>query len=397
MIKFITLVLLITFTTSAFGIIRSEFSGNLDAQAKGLKNTNTAKDLGQDWDTENMYLIYSNIQGRFIFRKAKLNINWFLRYSQSELYKNDYVAPRFSLYPNNVIHRNIFKLEKIDEADGAVSESILNEFNYEWGDQETVFNFGRMAVNFGEGYVFNPINPFALPSAFSTLQNITQGNDGMKFYIQSDKDFRIHFYIFGDKQFTDYDGKITRTLMFRGDWDYSDQVHINYILGEDQKRHKYGFEISYAFDQGQIFGQAVRNSQRLDKEDPGDNGLFHYLVGYEKDLTSMWTGRLEFGKYDTDNSFVEASYNQNFLPQKNFIALVNSLKLTDLVKVQLNGSIDPQSGFSFFHMDVNHQYSKAVQFHVFMSGPMSRAKDETEFSAQRVFAGEFGLGFRSIF
>jgi len=397
MIKFITLLLLTTFTLQASAQIRSEFSGNLDAQAKGLKNTKTAKDLGQDWDSENMYLLYSNIKGRLIFRRAKLNINWFLRYSQSELYKDDYVAPRFSVYPNNVILRDIFKLEKIDEADGAVTVSILNEFNYEWGDDETVFNIGRMPVNFGEGYVFNPINPFMLPSAFSTLQNISQANDGMKFYIQSEKDFRIHFYIFGDKQFTDYNGQITRTLMFRGDWDYSDQVHINYILGEDQKRHKYGFEIRYAFDQGQVFAQAVRNSQRLDKEDASDNGLFHYLFGYEKDLTNIWTGRLELGKFDVDNTYVEASYKQNFLPQKNFIALVNTIKLTDLVKVQLNGSVDPQSGFSYFHADVNHQYAKTMQFHVFMSGPMSRAKDETQFSAQRVFAGELGLGFRSIF
>lgn len=397
MIKFVILLLLVTFTTPALAFIGSEFSGNLDAQAKGLKNTNTAKDKGQDWNNENMYLIYSNIKGRLIFRKAKLNINWFLRYSISDLYKNDYVAPRFSVFPNNVIHRDIFKLQKIDEADGAVSESILNEFNYEWGDDETIFKFGRMAVNFGEGYVFNPINPFMLPTAFSTLQNIAQGNDGLKFYIKSQNDFRIHLYIFGDKQFTDYDGKITRTLMFRGDWDYSDQIHINYILGEDQKRHKYGFEIRYAFDRGQIFGQAVRNSQRLDKEDPSDNGLFHYLLGYEKDLTNIWTGRVEFGKYDSDNSYVEADYNQNFLPQKNFIAFINSLKLTDLVKAQLNGSIDPKSGFSYFHMDVNHQYSKAMQFHVFMSGPISRAKDKPEYSSQRVFAGELGLGFRSVF
>ena len=121
MIKFITFVLLTTFTTGASAAIRSEFSGNLDAQAKGLKNTNTAKDLGQDWDNENMYLLYSNIKGRIMFRKTALNINWFLRYSQSELYKKDYVAPRFSMYPNNVILRDIFKLEKVDEADGAVS------------------------------------------------------------------------------------------------------------------------------------------------------------------------------------------------------------------------------------------------------------------------------------
>ena len=397
MTKLLTPLMLLLLFNQAHAVIRSEFSGNLDAQAKKLKNSSTAEKLGQNWDEEDMLLIYSNIKARFHFRRSKININWFLRYSQSELYKDDYVAPRFSVYPNNVVTRNIFKLEKIDEADGAVTESILNEFNYEWGDDETVFNIGRMPVTFGEGFVFNPINPFMLPTAFSTLQNINQGNDGMKFYIQSDKDFRFHFYIFGDKQFTDYNGQITRTLMFRGDWDYSDQVHINYILGEDQKRHKYGFEVRYSFDGGQVFAQAVRNSQRLDKEDPADNGLFHYILGYEKDLSHNLSSRIEIGKYDQDNTYVEAAYNQNFLPQKNFVALVNSITLTDLVKVQLNGSVDPKSGFSFFHMNVNHEYDKTLQFHVFMSGPMSRAKNESQFAAQRVFAGEFGLGFRSVF
>jgi hypothetical protein len=38
-----------------------------------------------------------------------------------------------------------------------------------------------------------------------------------------------------------------------------------------------------------------------------------------------------------------------------------------------------------------------MQFHVFISGPMSRAKEEDQFAAQRVFAGEFGLGLRSVF
>lgn len=397
MTKILTPLMLLLLFNQAHAVIRSEFSGNLDAQAKKLKNSNTAEKLDQNWDEEDMLLIYTNIKARVHFRRSKMNINWFLRYSQSDLYKDDYVAPRFSVYPNNVVTRNIFKLEKVDEADGAVSESILNELNYEWGDDETVFNIGRMPVTFGEGFVFNPINPFMLPTAFSTLQNINQGNDGMKFSIQSDKDFKFHFYIFGDKQFTDYNGQITRTLMFRGDWDYSDQVHINYVLGEDQKRHKYGFEVRYSFDGGQAFAQAVRNSQRLDKEDPADNGLFHYVLGYEKDLTHNLSSRIEVGKFDQDNTFVEAAYNQNFLPQKNFVALINSITLTDLVKVQLNGSVDPKSGFSFFHMNVNHQYDKTLQFHVFMSGPMSRAKDESQFAAQRVFAGEFGLGFRSVF
>lgn len=397
MVKLFVFMFILNSYAYANNKVRVDLSGNLDAQVKGIKNSEQAKDFSQNWDEESMKLIYSNVQGKVFFRRSQFNFNWFLRYSHSRLYEKDYIAPRFSVYPTNVIARDIFKLEKIDEADGAVSESILNEFNYQWTDSDVTFNVGRIFVDYGEGFVINPINPFMLPTGFSTLENIQQGNDGLKFYIQSDKDFRFHFYIFGDKQFTDYDGQITRTIMFRGDWDYSSQLHVNYILGEDQKRHKYGFELRYAFDQGQIFTQAVRNSQRLDKEDPADNGLFHYLVGYEKDLTGVWTGRLELGKFDVDNTFVEASYAQNFLPQKNFVALVNQLQWSDKLSFGLNASFDPVSSFSYFFTNARYQLDANTQFHIFMSGPMSRAKEEAQYAAQQVFAAEAGAGIRSQF
>lgn len=398
MIKYIAFIL-IAFSAPvlAEGPIKTNFSGNIDVQAKGMQNSKTSKDLGQDWNYESMNLIYGNVDGTFMFRKSSLHLNWFFRYSESNLYKNDYVAPRFSNYPNNVVLRNIFKLKKVDTSDRSISESILSKFSYKWGDNETQFSIGRMFIEYGEGYTFNPIDPFMLPLAFSTLQNVKQGNDGLKFYINSAPDFRLHFYILGDKQFTDHDGRITRTVILRGDWDYTDQIHVNYILGEDQKRHKYGAEIRYSFDKGLLFAQGVRNSQRLDKEDANDKGLFHYIVGYEKDLTNALTSRLEFGKYDQDNTFTEANYQQSFLPQKNFIALVNSYKYSDLVMFRVNSSVDPVSGFSYIHTDVSHRYDEALQFHVFFSTPMSRAKDETKYAAQRVFAGEVGLGFRGLF
>lgn len=396
MIKYLVLVFFST-TLFAQSNFSTKFKGNIDAQTKGLKNSNQAKELGQDWDYETMSLIYGNIDGRFQFKKSSLRVNWFFRHSQSNLYKNDYVAPRFSLYPSNVILRNTFKLRKTEKAKSSVTESILNKFSYHWGDEEAQFTLGRMFIEYGEGYTFNPIDPFMLPLSFSTLQNIKQGNDGLMFYISTANDFRMHFYILGDKQFTDYDGKITRTVMLRGDWDYTQQLHINYILGEDQQRHKYGLELRYSFIEGLVYGQAVRNSQRLDKDDAGDKGLFHYIIGYEKDLTQSLTSRVEIGKYDQDNRFTEANYQQNFLPQKNFVALINSYKLSDSLTVLLNASIDPESEFSYFHSDLSHKFRKNLQFHVFVSGPMSRSKKEDKYAAQQVFAGEVGLGIRGLF
>lgn len=398
MIKYLFLIsLLFCSSTYADSPVKTEFKGNIDLQTKGLKNSKQAKDLGQDWDNEVVNLAYANINGKIHFRKSTLKLNWFLRHSESELYKKNYLATRYAVYPNNVILRNAFKLRSTDNSDRSKTESVLNQFEYNWGDDEAEFSVGRMFIEYGEGYTFNPIDPFMLPLAFSTLRNVRQGNDGLKFFINSATDFRLHFYILGDKQFTDYDGKITRTVMLRGDWDVNDQVHVNYILGEDQKRHKYGAEVRYSFIGGLLFAQAVRNSQRLDKEDASDNGLFHYVLGYEKELTSNLTSRLEVGKYDQDNKFTEANYQQNFLPLSSFIAFINNFKLSDSNTLLLNAAVDPESQFSYFHADLSHRFNKSLQFHVFGSGPMSRTKKNDKFAAQQIFAGEIGLGVRGIF
>ena len=398
MIKHLLLISLafcsVTFAQSP---LKVEFTGNIDLQTKGIKNLKQAKDLGQDWDHEVLNLAYANLNSHVHFKRSSLKVNWFLRYSESELYRKNYLQTRYAVYPNNVILRNAFKLKSTETSDRAKTESVLNQFEYNWGDDEAEFSIGRMFIEYGEGYTFNPIDPFMLPLAFSTLKNIKKGNDGLKFFIHSASDFRLHFYILGDKQFTDYDGKITRTVMLRGDWDYNEQVHINYILGEDQKRHKYGGEIRYSFLTGLLFAQAVRHSQRLDKEDPSDKGLFHYILGYEKELTNRLTSRVELGKFDQDNKFTEANYQQNYLPLSSFVALVNIYQLTDSNKILLNGSLDPESEFSYLYGEFIHQYSKSIQITLFGSGPLSRAKKDEKYAAQQIFAGDVGLGIRGFF
>ncbi len=401
MIKYILCILsIVTINSYAESDFDAKFSGNIDAQAKKLANPNTADDLGQVWENrrEDQVMVYGNVDAKLTLFKNAVEANWFFRYGQSEIFQDeDLVASNYSLYPKNIISRDIFKLEFTEENTSTRTESIINKLSYSWGDEEASFTVGRMFIEFGEGYSFNPINPFALPLVFSSQKNIKQGNDGVKYLLSSDPKLRIHLYLLGDKQFTEYDGQITRTIFLRGDWDYSDQLHINYIIGEDQKRHKYGLEAKYSFHQGVAFAQAIKNSQRLDKQSGAAQGLFHYIFGYEKDLTDSWTARLEFGKQDSDSNYPEGDYAQNFLPQKSFISIINKYQATEKVKLTLNNSIDPKSGFSYALLDANYQVYKRLQFHGFFAGTIARAKDEVEYEAQRLLPAELGFGIRSIF
>lgn len=398
MINFIALLfLLISFSVCAkeFDI---EFAGSFGLQAKSIENSLTADNFGQDWKKDEAYIGYANMDVKLELYHNKIDANWFVRHSQSDLYDQDkdYIAPFYFAFPNKVVSRNVFKLRKIDRTDDSVTESILNQFIYEWGDEDTSFVFGRMFIEFGEGYFFNPIDPFMLPLSLSTLQGVQQGNDGLSFHFDKRSDLQVNLYLLGDKQFTDYDGRITRTILLHGDWDYTKQTHINYILGEDQKRHKYGFEIKHSFDTGLIYAQAVRHSQRLDKEEEDDKGLQHYLLGYEKDLTRNLTSRLELGRHEIDDTFPEAEYERNFLPIEDFIGLSNMYRFNDRNFAILQGLTDTKTQMLYLQSSFTHRLKKYFEIKLFAKGVVARSKDDDD-SQQRTIPREFGAAFQSQF
>ena len=111
--------------------IEANFNAEFNAQVKSISNTKEAKDLGQDWNNENIHLTYGNIFGRFAFKRSSLVYNWFLRYSESELYKSDYSASNFSNYPRRLLKRDALKFSKKDAGDRSFTESVLNRFAYE--------------------------------------------------------------------------------------------------------------------------------------------------------------------------------------------------------------------------------------------------------------------------
>lgn len=376
----------------------SEIHGTFGLQAKRLENSLTAENFGQDWEKDDAFVGYANMDVKLEILNSKFDANWFIRHAESDLYnqEDEYVAPFYFNFPNRVVSRNVFQTRHIQEGDNSRTESVVNQFIYEWGDQDTSFTVGRMFIEFGEGYFFNPIDPFMLPLSLSTLQGVQQGNDGLAFAIDKQSDLVVNLYLLGDKQFTDFDGRITRTIFLHGDWTYSNQTHINYVLGEDQKRHKYGFEVKHNFDQGLIYTQVVRHSQRLDKENPDDIGLAHFLLGYEKDLTKDLTTRLEFGKHEIDDTFPEAEYERNFLPVENFVGLSNLYRFNDSNFVIIQGLTDTKTQMLYLDGSFTHRLKKWFEVKLFAKGVVNRSNEDDD-EAQRTIPREFGMSFQSQF
>ena len=64
----------------------TDFSGNIDAQSKELVKPESAKDLGQDWSSPAPFnMVYGNIDARMNLNASTLDVNWFFRYTRSDV------------------------------------------------------------------------------------------------------------------------------------------------------------------------------------------------------------------------------------------------------------------------------------------------------------------------
>lgn len=92
-------------------------------------------DLAQDWEDENFYLMYGNLNGKLEFNEhGKIETNVFARYSKSDLYQPrpapfpKYAAPLIFTYPNKLVARDMFKLQHDKYGDDYREELVLNKF-----------------------------------------------------------------------------------------------------------------------------------------------------------------------------------------------------------------------------------------------------------------------------
>ena len=389
--------------SSAFAY-ETDFSGNLEGQLRHAKNNDEAKEapLFQDWNNENFYLVYGNINGKVEFENSRLEGNWFVRYSQSDLYDPDpigpierdpYLATRIFTFPNRLVARDLFKLQHIDQEGNHQTESVLNKLYYEHDLEQNRIMFGRMYVNYGLGEIFNPLNPFNQPTALTSISQVAQGNDGVSFtYFLSDQ-HTIQFLLLGDKSIEGYDGDIDVTLWAHGEYQYSDKLQLDYVLGEDQNRRKLGGQFSYQLEESMIFSQVLYQSQTLNDE--SSNNLWDVLLGYDQQLTNKWHVRFE-GGYQKKNRFISPDTFERFLPTEYFAALANIYEVHPLVKVSATIINDIKSGFSYFIAKGTYSISKSTELEVFGFTPVSKG-DEPDNLAQRLVTTDAGVALRAFF
>lgn len=391
-------------TALAAAEVNTEFSGNIEGQIRHSTNNREAKKspLFQDWDSETFNLIYGNLNGKVEMGDSRFEANWFGRYSQSDLYdpeptalgpRDPYLATEIFTFPKRLVARDLFKLQHVDQNDDHKTESILNKFYYEWDYGEHRFMAGRMYVNYGLGEIFNPINPFNQPTGLTAISQVAQGNDGMSFTFFVDEKHTVQFLLLGDKSFKGYDGEITKTVWAHGEYQYSDKLQLDYVIGEDQERHKLGGQASYQLEEALVFTQVLYQTQNV-KNEPSNN-LWDALLGYDQQMTNKWHVRFE-GGYQKRNRFVSAQTFERFLPTEYFAALANVYELHPLVKVSGTVINDIKSGFTYFIAKGTYNILQNTEVEIFGFTPVAKG-DEADNVAQKLVTTDVGIALRGFF
>lgn len=390
------IIFLSLFSQLTFAKVESDFSGNIEAQGRHSWNGKMAKDdLFQDWNEKDFFLMYGNLNGKFQFKDSKIESNVFARYSHSDLYEKrpvplpQYAAPLIFTFPNKLVTRDLFKLQHDKQGNQHREELILNKLYYEQHIAGNRFAVGRLYINYGQGEIFNPINPFNQPTGLTSISQIAQGNDGASLTHFSSDQHTIDLFVLGDKSLDSYQGKIDKTLWIHGEYQISDKFQLDYVLGEDQRRYKAGGQIRYNFEDSMLFTQTLYQSEYTDQSD--SSNLWDVLVGYDQQLTNKWHVRME-GGYQKQN----LALTDRFLPTEYFIAVANQYEIHSLVK--LSGTIvnDIKTGFTYFitrnTFDLGHD-TEADIFGYIPAGKGSKVSNP----AQKLVTTDIGVSLRTFF
>ena len=372
---------------------------DVDFQFKVLTNNSEAQKLGQTWESEQLQIYSAVAAFDFkLFQTHRLKVHGFVRQGFSKLYSESYPVPAlsFSAYPKIITPRELLKLQHQESGDDSLTYSDFNELSYSWGDDEVTFSAGRMPVVYGEGLVINPINPFNHNSYLATNLSPPQGNDGFSFSIKKSSKHQLNFYFLGDKQFSDYDDQITRTIALHGQWNRTKTFQINYLLSEDQKRHKYGFELKKNLASGLLYLQAVNYSKRLDQLSTESKGLTHFLLGANYEFGTKWIMRIESGKFAQDPVFPLNDPSAH-MPLESITALFNTIKINKKWNAELGLLEDQGSGANWYKFSGIYRRNKNIKAFVFFSGLMKPANDDAQYLSQKYIPSETGFSLRVNF
>lgn len=396
--KIFLLLCFFSFSQIAFSV-ETEFSGNIEGQARHSWNNDLAKEdllLNQDWEQENFFLVYSNLNGKASFENSKLEGNLFVRHAKSPLYREQYLATQVFNFPNKLVARDMFKLQHRHQEEDYQNDSILNKLYYEWTMGSHRASVGRLYINYGQGEIFNPINPFNQPTGLTNISQVAQGNDGgmVKFFLT--EEHSVEFYALGDKSINNYeDGEISQTFWAHSEFQWTESFQLDYVLGRDQKRDKAGIQMSYQLEEAMIFTQALYQTE-LKEDDTGSHNLLDVMLGFDQQLTSKWHLRLESGyqKINRFNSLV--SIGDRFLPSEYFVALANQYEAHPLVKLTGTVVTDIKTKFVYLIARSTFDLGNDMEADLFGFSPVVRG-DDPENLSQKLVTTDVGVSLRAFF
>lgn len=380
------------------GDFKIEYSGNIEAQTRHLWNQSSAKHspYNQDWEESNFNMAMANFNTKIEFKESRIEANWFGRYAQSELYKDEYLAPRIINFPQKLVARDVFRLDHSRQDGDYQFDSVLNKFFYELDGEDSRFAFGRMFINYGAGEVFNPINPFNQPLGLVSQSNVAQGNDGFKATFFMSDSFTINMYLLGNKRLEDYENQITRTLWLHAEHRLDDW-QFDYVIGEDQKRNKGGGQVSYIINDGMLFFQLLHSSAYINDK-PSEN-ILDMLLGYDHQLTSDWHFRTEIGYQEQDDDLLAANplaLGDRFLPYEKFIAVAQTYQAHPLLKLSATLIYDFETYFTYGLGRASWSVMKDMEWDFFVTSPLTWIEDEDNV-IQKFLPTEAGTALRYFF
>ncbi len=393
--KILFLILLLPTFANA---MRADLTGNVEAQTRESMNNEQAKeDLFQDWNKEKFHLVYGNLDGKVEFdNNSFIDTNWFVRYTNSELYRNGYVAPQIMTFPRKLVARDVFQLQHKSQTDHDKTESVLNKFFYEWDNDEQTIIVGRFYINYGQGEIFNPINPFNQPTGLTSIQQVAQGNDGGEVRFYMNDHHILEFYLLGDKGIENYDGKIDRTVWVHGEYQANDQLQLDYVGGEDQNRDKIGGQISYRLSEALVFAQTLYQTKFVN-DDPSHD-LWDVLLGFDQQFTNKWHFRFEGGhqKKNRFEDFTTFNFGDRFLPSEYFAAIANTYEVHPLVKVSATLINDIKTGFNYGIAKATFDLGHSLEAELFGFSPVGKGSS-TDNPAQKLVTTDLGGALRAFF
>lgn len=382
-------------------------SGNAELQGRHSLNNEAAQDLPfpitQDWTQGDTFIFYGNVNPKIEFEDSKIEANYFLRHAVSDLYRDDYLAPRIYTFPNKLVARNLFKLTHRDERINSQTDSAINKLYFEKSFQKFRLAGGRLYINYGLGEIFNPVNPFNQPTGLTSIANVAQGNDGGQAKIFVSENHTVDLLALGDKSINDFEGKISPTAWVHGELIASDRLTVDYAGGLDQRRTKAGGQISYKFDEAMVFGQTLYQSK--DSDNSNSDPLWDFMLGYDEQLSAKWHLRVESGyQKRKKNEIIDPNaQGDRFLPVEYFVAFANTYEVHPLLNVAGTLINDFTTGFTYFIARGTLSLGQNVEGELFVFTPIAKGEEkgdplkDANSLSQKLVTQDFGLALRAFF